>query len=217
MKNLPTAFQRSTLWTAITALSMTVIGAIAVGLVYLATTVLSFLQPILVPFAVAGVLAYLLEPGVKWLEKRGLGRARAVLLVFAVFSLSLGGLTWWITPQLWTQATNLTDKAPVYTKKAREAVIAFSIEVEKKYGVTLLPHEEIQKTAETAPADAKAATSEFDFDLKQFVTGEWVKTTLPTVAKNVWNFIKAGFGLFGVLGLCALDDDRAALPLLLPH
>ena len=121
MKNLPTAFQRTTLWTAITALSMTVIGAIAVGLVYLATTVLSFLQPILVPFAVAGVLAYLLEPGVKWLESRGLERSRSVLLVFVVFSLSIGGLAWWVTPKLWEQATNLTDKVPVYTVKARDA------------------------------------------------------------------------------------------------
>ena len=64
MKNLPTAFQRNALWTAVTALSLTLLGALAVGLIYLGTQVLGFLQPILVPFAVAGVLAYLLEPGV---------------------------------------------------------------------------------------------------------------------------------------------------------
>jgi predicted PurR-regulated permease PerM len=216
MKNLPTAFQRTTLWTAITALSMTVIGAIAVGLVYLATTVLSFLQPILVPFAVAGVLAYLLEPGVKWLESRGLERSRSVLLVFVVFSLSLGGLAWWVTPKLWAQAGNLTDKVPVYTVKARDAAVSLSMHVEKKYGITLLPHEELQKTAETsepAPIDAKATTSEFDFDLKQFVTGEWVKTTLPTVAKNVWNFIKAGFG--GFLGFSGFVLSLMIVPLYL--
>ncbi|MES2507919.1 MAG: hypothetical protein V4599_14535, partial [Verrucomicrobiota bacterium] len=69
MKNLPTAFQRSALWTAITALSITLVGALAIGFIYLGTQVIGFLQPILMPFAVAGVLAYLLEPGVAWLER----------------------------------------------------------------------------------------------------------------------------------------------------
>lgn len=72
MKNLPTVFQRNTMWTAITAVSITVIGALAVGLIYLLMQVMGFLQPILVPFAVAAVLAYLLEPGVEWLERRKL-------------------------------------------------------------------------------------------------------------------------------------------------
>ena len=201
MKNLPTAFQRNALWTAITALSLTVIGALAVGLVYLATTVFAFLQPILVPFAVAGVLAYLLEPGVKWLAKRGINRSRAVLLVFAVFSLSLGGLVWWITPKLWAQASNLTSKVPVYTVKARDAVVRVSTHVEQKYGITLIPHEELQKTVENPQEASKTSEEETDLDFKQLLTGDWVKTTLPGVAKSAWNFIKAGFGGFmGVFG-----------------
>jgi hypothetical protein len=61
------------------------IGALAIGLIYLLTQVIAFLQPILVPFAVAGVLAYLLEPGVEWLERRGLNRQRSVLLAFRRF------------------------------------------------------------------------------------------------------------------------------------
>lgn len=201
MKNLPTAFQRNALWTAITALSLTVIGALAVWLVYLATSVLSFLQPILVPFAVAGVLAYLLEPGVKWLEKRGINRSRAVLLVFALFSLSLGALTWWITPKLWAQASNLTSKVPAYTVKARDAVVRFSTHMEEKYGITLIPHEELQKSVESPQEPAKTSGEESDLDFKQLLTGDWVKTTLPGLAKNAWNFIQAGFGGFmGVFG-----------------
>jgi predicted PurR-regulated permease PerM len=201
MKNLPTAFQRNALWTAITALSLTVIGALAVGLVYLATSVLAFLQPILVPFAVAGVLAYLLEPGVKWLEKRGLNRSRSVLLVFALFSLSLGGLVWWVTPKLWSQTSHVTDKVPAYTKKALDAAVRFSAHVEKEYGFTVIPHEELKKTVESPTEAPASAAAETNFDLKGFLTGNWVRTTLPTVVKNAWNFIKAGFGGFlGVFG-----------------
>jgi hypothetical protein len=68
MTNLPTIFQKKALWTAVTAVSLTVTAGIAIGLVYGTTQVLAFLQPILVPFALAGVLAYLLEPAVVWLE-----------------------------------------------------------------------------------------------------------------------------------------------------
>lgn len=140
MKNLPTAFQRSTLWTAITALSITVIGALAIGFIYLGTQVLGFLQPILVPFAVAGVLAYLLEPGVVWLERRGLGRQRAVTLVFVIFTLALGGLVWWIIPKIGEQTANVAKKVPGYTVKARTAALNFAAKMEADYGIQLVPH-----------------------------------------------------------------------------
>ncbi|MBL9179261.1 MAG: AI-2E family transporter [Verrucomicrobiaceae bacterium] len=139
MKNLPTAFQRTTLWTAITALSMTVIGAIAVGFIYLTGTVLSFLQPILVPFAVAGVLAYLLEPGVKWFEKRGYSRQKSVSAFFVVFSAALLALTLWIAPKVIHQIGEQTKRIPEHSQKARNAVFDFAIHVKKKFGIELLP------------------------------------------------------------------------------
>lgn len=141
MKNLPTAFQRNALWTAATALSITATGALAVGLIYLLMLVMGFLQPILVPFAVAGVLAYLLEPGVEWLERRGLNRQRAVLLVFAVFTIGAGGLGWWLVVKLGDPAANLAHRVPVYYSKAQKAVLDFSTRIEKEYGITLpIPH-----------------------------------------------------------------------------
>ena len=212
MKNLPTAFQRATLWTAITALSITVIGALAVGLVYLSTTVLAFLQPILVPFAVAGVLAYLLEPGVQWLEnRRKMDRTRSVLLVFAVFSVVLVSLAWYIVPKLATQTANLAKKVPAYTVKARDSLMEFSARLEKDYGITLPLHAPANDGPETPvppPADAvpnadapKVTAEDGDFDLQGFLTGDWVRTTLPGVATNVWTFIRGSVGGFlGVFG-----------------
>ena len=44
MKQYPTPWQRKTLWVAIASLSVVVIGAIAVGLVWLTSRVLGFLQ-----------------------------------------------------------------------------------------------------------------------------------------------------------------------------
>lgn len=153
MKTLPTVFQRSVLWTAITALSLAVIGWLAVQFIQRLTEVMGFLQPILVPFAVAGVLAYLLQPGVDWLERRGLNRQRAVLLVFAVFSLSIGGLGWWIVVKLGDPAANLAHRVPIYYNKAQKLVLDFSIKIEKEYGLTLpIPHPPPPSVLTTTPA-----------------------------------------------------------------
>jgi len=212
MKNLPTIFQRASLWTAVTALSVTVIGALAIGFIYLGTQVIAYLQPILVPFAVAGVLAYLLEPGVAWLERRGLKRRPAVLLVFAVFSLALVGLAWWIVPKLGEQTANLAKKVPGYTVKVRTAVLDWTARMERDYGVILLPHAPPTAEVGTPTPDSNAAaagkaegTEEMeatpDFDLQALLSGDWVTTTLPTVLRNSWNFIKSSVGGFlGVFG-----------------
>lgn len=211
MKNLPTAFQRNALWTAVTALSLTVIGALAIGFIYLGTQILSFLQPILVPFAVAAVLAYLLEPGVAWLERRGLKRQPSVLLAFVLFSLVLAGLGMWILPKIADQTANLAKKVPGYTVKARTAVLDFAARVETDYGVTLIPHTTPEVApvtpAQVQPAAAESATptnvaeNTFDIDFKALLTGEWVQTTLPTVLRNVSRFIGSSVGGFlGVFG-----------------
>lgn len=210
MKNLPTAFQRNALWTAVTALSLTVIGALAIGFIYLGTQILSFLQPILVPFAVAGVLAYLLEPGVAWLERRGLKRQPSVLLAFVLFSLALAGLGMWILPKIADQTANLAKKVPGYTVKARTAVLDFAAKLETDYGVTI-PHTTTEiapvTPATVQPAATEATTppdvteSTFDIDFKSLLTGEWVQTTLPTVLRNVSKFIGSSVGGFlGVFG-----------------
>ena len=78
----PTPWQQKTMWSALAALAVVAIGGIAVGLVWLVSTVIGFLQPILIPFAIAGVMAYLLEPVVARIVSWGTSRQ------FAVFSVS---------------------------------------------------------------------------------------------------------------------------------
>jgi predicted PurR-regulated permease PerM len=80
--NYPTRFQQKTLWSALTGVAMLVLGALLVGLVWLVGQIFGFLQPVLVPLIVAGIIAYLLDPVVRLLEKRGLNRLWAVVTVF---------------------------------------------------------------------------------------------------------------------------------------
>ncbi len=81
--NQPTSFQRKTLWNAATGVAILVIGLLTVGLIWLTGRLFGFLQPVLVPLIVAGIVAYVLEPVVRLLEKRGMRRLWAVVAVFA--------------------------------------------------------------------------------------------------------------------------------------
>jgi predicted PurR-regulated permease PerM len=85
--NYPTPFQRKTLWNAATGVSILILGLLLVGLVWLTGRVFGFLQPVLVPLIVAGIIAYLLDPVVRLLEKRGLSRLWAVVSVFGAILL----------------------------------------------------------------------------------------------------------------------------------
>jgi predicted PurR-regulated permease PerM len=80
----PTRFQQRTIWAAATGVALLVIAALLAGLVWLTGKVLGFLQPVLVPLAVAGIAAYLLDPLVRWFQRHRLSRLRAVLTVFGL-------------------------------------------------------------------------------------------------------------------------------------
>ena len=63
----PTLFQKKLLWAAITAVCFVGLGAVAhPG--WIVTRAIWYLQPVLIPVAIAGILAYLLEPAVEGLK-----------------------------------------------------------------------------------------------------------------------------------------------------
>ena len=172
MNEFPTIWQRKTMWSALAALAVVVIGAIAVGLVWLVSTVIGYLQPILIPFAVAGVMAYLLEPVVARIVTWGTSRRRAVISVFALVTILLAGLMVWVIPAIWVQTTRLVHKMPAY----RDAIILkvgqfneWAQSLEQKYGVHgVVPQipEKVdnplatpESKPETAPAPAPPAVS----------------------------------------------------------
>ena len=90
--NSPSSFQKRTLWKAITGLSMSVIVILVISAVSILGKILSVLQPVLVPLAIAAILSYLLAPIVNWTRRRLLknvknSRTWAILIVFSVTSI----------------------------------------------------------------------------------------------------------------------------------
>lgn len=116
----PPRWQRRLWWAALTAVSGLAL-AVCLGLVvYGAVKVMGFLQPVLLPFAVAVVLAYLLEPLVAFLCRRGMGRTVATLAVFLVFSGVAGGVVLSVLPAAARQSATLIKSLPEYAQKAQE-------------------------------------------------------------------------------------------------
>jgi predicted PurR-regulated permease PerM len=150
--SLPTPWQRKTIWTALTSLAVVTIGAIAVGLIWLGTEVLSFLQPILIPFAVAGVMAYLLEPVVSKLDQWKIPRTVSVLSVFAMASALLLWGAIWLIPLISHQTVKLYNKSGQYTVAAWNHVNDFAKNFRNRTGFNVLPD-----LADATEEDAKAA------------------------------------------------------------
>jgi len=83
------------------------------GLLYL-------LAPVLTPFAVAALLAYLGDPIVDWLEAHGLSRTLAVLVVFTGIALVCVLILVILVPLFGDQIGRLAQRLPVFVDWASE-------------------------------------------------------------------------------------------------
>ena len=147
----PTTWQKKVIWRAAAALSIAVIFSVSVAFLYVFSQVMAFMQPILVPFAVAGVMAYLMEPVVTRMVKFGTTRHRAVTGVFIISSLAIVGILFWIIPVVSTQTVKLATKVPDISYKVRLGVAKFAIGVRDQYGVKLLPEEMLTLPKQVVP------------------------------------------------------------------
>ncbi len=117
----PTEKQARILWTSVTALAVGVLLALTALLTLGFAWVVNVLSSILIPLAIAGVIAYLLDPIVDWFQrKRGFKRQNAIILVFCIAVLLLLGTVASLMPSLITQVGKLTTEFPKKAKKFQE-------------------------------------------------------------------------------------------------
>ena len=165
------------MWAALTALSLFAIGWLAVHVLMLAGHALSYLQPLLVPVAVAAIMAYLLDPVVEWLTERGIARTKAVLYVFGVALLALTGILIWVLPQLYHQSVQLSTQIPKFVETARLKVLAL---------------------AETYQARFEGNVY---FDQATQQVGDWAQKQLPGLPERTLSFVIGSVeGFLGVFG-----------------
>jgi predicted PurR-regulated permease PerM len=84
--------------------------------------VLLLLRHILLPFVVGAALAYLLDPVVNLLIRRGMNRLVAALLILALFVIVFAGILVVIAPVLVDQLAALIGKLPGYLERLQALV-----------------------------------------------------------------------------------------------
>ena len=108
----PTSRQAHLYWTALSGLAIAVLVALVVALVWGLAQVLDILSPVLWPLAVAGVIAYLLDPVVDFFEQKGLSRSRAIVSVFAIAIIIVAGVLANIVPPIVNQTREFAKRIP---------------------------------------------------------------------------------------------------------
>lgn len=94
------------------------------------------LGPVLTPFLISALLAYMADPIVNRLERMGLRRVTAVGVVFLVVTLLLVGVMLLIIPVLVRETVDLFQRLPGYAEKLQERLLPL---LEEYLDVTLDP------------------------------------------------------------------------------
>lgn len=182
-------------WAAITALSFVALGAAAILVGNLIVRGISFLQPVLIPVAVAAILAFLLEPVVKFFMRLRLSRLVSILLVYIAFTAFFVGLVVYIAPPAYRQGVTLVNNFPAYLEKSESLAVRTMDNIQRFSQLDFLRR----------PADSSDTPSD------QFSTiiatsiddaGAWVQQKIPDLALESGRFLQRSFGGFlGVFGL----------------
>lgn len=189
----PTPFQHKFFWAAVTALSFLAIAAVVTLVGSIIVKGISFLQPVLIPVAVAAILAFLLEPVVKFSMRLRLSRLASIVIVYVAFACFFLGLIIYIAPPVYRQSIALAQNFPSYMTKT-EALATSTLN-------------QLQKLAEFDPFDAKqephSAGDQMTVIVRDAIkeAGTWIQQKFPDLAVEAGRFVQRSLGGFlGVFG-----------------
>ncbi len=194
--------------------------AVSVWVLTLAVKAVAFLQPVLIPLAIAAVLAFLLEPVVRMVCARTrFSRTTVVLTLMAMAVLGAAAAGVWIVPRAYQSGARMIQDLPAFMRTAEARLFALIEGAEKKVN-------SFNQTAPAAPADgskpepakvdpqAKQALARTDLnkngrldegDLRAWLSGQLPKLgeEAPLLLQRAGEVLLKGFGgfmgAFGVL------------------
>jgi predicted PurR-regulated permease PerM len=109
-----------------------------IGAFLLLVLLLWLFSGVLLPFAAAFALGYLLNPVVDRLERLGFNRLGATLFIMACFVLVLVAMSILIGPVVWRQLVSFTEALPAYAVKLEELISTETARLGRAYGGILM-------------------------------------------------------------------------------
>lgn len=121
----PTPRQARILWYCLTSLAVAVIlGLVGIAVWGFGRT-LGALSPVLLPVAIALVLAYILDPAVEFFVRRKIPRVWSIVLVFALGLAVVGGVVGSVVPGLIQETRTLVSELPKSPEEMRARIRYF--------------------------------------------------------------------------------------------
>ncbi len=108
----PTEKQARLIWLALTGLAMAALVALVGGLLWGMGKIIQVLSPVLWPVAVAGIIAFLLDPVVDFFQSKGLSRTRAIVAVYALTVVMLAAIFSGVMPRLVKETRQFVERVP---------------------------------------------------------------------------------------------------------
>ena len=168
--------QARILWLGVSSLALAVLLAFIVGTFWVTLLVAQQLSAILLPLAVAGILAYLFDPLVDAFERLKVPRVRAIFLVFFLALMMVLGMLATVVPRLIVETQDFVNKVPELSQQ-------------------------LQKRVETwlakSPIGEKARAA-WEGDIGKNLQ-EWIKVKVPGAGHWVITQLTKAASLFGLL------------------
>jgi len=218
----PTPWQARLIWLASSALAGAILVTVLAGVVWGLGKVLHLLSPVLWPLAVAGVIAYLLDPLVDGIERRVASRARAIVCVFALAAVIVLALIGSVVPQVVRETQQLVHRIPRYTINLQHrmqewinnppALLRKFLQLQPAIrpgtnSVTTIDEETIPSSAAVPPESSAKPPSiwsgALDAESLQSATG-WLAKAVPKVGSWLVGQVSKVASLFGMLAGLAL-------------
>jgi predicted PurR-regulated permease PerM len=210
----PTRRQGHLFWTALSGLAIAILVGLIVLLVWGLGRVLDILSPVLWPLAVAGVVAYLLDPVIDHFERKGLPRPRAIVCVFAIAIIIVGGVAASVVPPIVSQTREFAQRIPAIQTKVSQFIDEWinnpnGIYEKIKGSLTKTPATPppvvttnstsgvIETNTPAAPVANPPATDGLISEKAIQSAGGWIKHIVPTA----WSLVATWFGILTGLAL----------------
>ena len=177
----PTPQQARILWFAFTTLAVVIVLGVLGLIAWSCGWILQQLSSVLLPLAVAGIIAYLLDPLVNIIEKHNIPRIRAILLVFFSAVMLILAMLAWLVPYLVVEISDLINRLPDYA--------------------TLLSKKVSDLLSNSALG--MRAKQTWDSELGLSFQG-WLAKTIPIISQWLWSQFAHVASWFGLLAGLAL-------------
>jgi len=201
----PSIFQRKTCWTALTTLAILILVSVLALCIFLLSKLVVYLQVLLIPLAIAGIMAYLLAPVMAWICRCGISRAWAVLLIFLTILLVLVSIFIWVAPPAYRQGSEFVQQFPQYANRIKELINEGIGQLQRLQELSFF-HKSQAIEGSPDPFAAYASGVVNDALL-------WLEQLFPTVIGAVGNFLKKSAG--GVVGMLAVLLSLVLVPIFL--